>query len=81
MIAEVSGLADVILVTTTFIMTSLFTIKFLDATLAYRIGKVQLEKANNEQPINDPSNLQRDQLIARVLKELERRFRPRLNLW
>jgi hypothetical protein len=48
MIAEVSGLADVMLVTSRFIMTLLITKRLLISFLAQNVGEVELERVRSE---------------------------------
>jgi hypothetical protein len=49
MIAEVSGLADVLLVFTSALMSLLFSGRMLHSFLVYHIGQVKLKKDEKKQ--------------------------------
>jgi hypothetical protein len=77
MIAEVSGLADVLLVFTSSFMTLSFTSQILKSFLVFHIGMVMLKKDQNEQPVDQ----ERDSLLTRAAAEIKSRFRLKLTLW
>ena len=77
MIAEVSGLADVLYLTTSSFMTFSFTIRVLNSFLVYHIGKVLLQKDESQ---HTPDQ-ERDSLLSRAVTEIKSRFRLKLTLW
>jgi hypothetical protein len=77
MIAEVSGLADLLFVFSKFLMATFFTIRLLKSHLVYQIGQVTLSKDDDDKP----PDLEKEHLLQRAAKEIRNRFRLKLNLW
>ena len=77
MIAEVSGLSDLLFVFSKFLMATFFTIQLLKSHLVYQIGQVTLSKDDDDKP----PDLEKEHLLQRAAKEICNRFRLKLNLW
>jgi len=79
MIAEVSGLADVLLVFSRFIMTLLITKRLLASMLAHNVGQVEHERVSIEKPLE--ANIPHKNLLSKAFRGIKKRFRIKLTAW
>lgn len=79
LIAEVSGIADIMLVIANFIMTSHFSKRMLDRFIVQHISKVMLVEDEPSQKVQ--TNISYKDMILAAANEIKKRFRLQLTLW
>ena len=87
LIADVSGIADILLVFSTTIMSLLITQRAFETALVQHIGKVYLTKSPKKKyELSDLFGGQRswtpsDRLLLQVINDIGRRGKLRMNVW
>jgi hypothetical protein len=78
MIAEVNGLADLLIAFSKFLMTALFTKNMLSSVLVEYIGTIQPDEKldQNQDPFSPAPSL-----ITRASNQLQKRVKLKLSLW